>query len=73
MSPACISCISGEFITIDPPGKLVNLTITSLILIGVIFWKRRVYQTTWPDSWEAYMKVRKQKLELDMEQQTDYK
>ena len=26
--------------------------------------------TTWPASWETYMQVRKQKLELDMEQQT---
>ena len=34
------------------------------------FWKRWEYQTTWPASWETYMKVRKQELELDMEQQT---
>ena len=34
------------------------------------FWKRWEYQTTWPDSWETYMQVRKQHLELDMEQQT---
>ena len=26
-------------------------------------------QTTWPASWETYMQVRKQQLELDMEQQ----
>ena len=25
-------------------------------------------QTTWPASWETYMQVRKQQLELDMEQ-----
>ena len=37
------------------------------------FWKRREYQTTWPASWETYMKVRKQQLELDMEQQTGSK
>ena len=30
-------------------------------------------QTTWPASWETYMQVRKQQLELDMEQQTDSK
>ena len=29
--------------------------------------------TTWPASWETYMQVRKQQLELDMEQQTDSK
>ena len=27
------------------------------------------YQTTWPASWEIHMQVRKQQLELDMEQQ----
>ena len=35
--------------------------------------KRREYQTTWPASWETYMQVRKQRLELDMEQQTGSK
>ena len=34
------------------------------------FWKRWEYQTTWPASWEICMQVRKQQLELDMEQQT---
>ena len=37
------------------------------------FWKRWEYQTTWPASWETCMQVRKQQLELDMEQQTDSK
>ena len=36
-------------------------------------WRRREYQTIWPASWETYMQVRKQQLELDMEQQTDSK
>ena len=31
------------------------------------------YQTTWPASWETCMQVRKQQLELDMEQQTSSK
>ena len=35
--------------------------------------KEREYQTTWPASWESYMQVRKQQLELDMEQQTGSK
>ena len=34
------------------------------------FWKRWEYQTTWSASWETYMQVRKQQLELDIEQQT---
>ena len=39
-------------------------------------WKilqRWEYQTTWPASWEIYMQVRKQQLELDMEKQTGSK
>ena len=38
-------------------------------------WKilRWEYQTTWPASWETYMQVMKQQLELDMEQQTGSK
>ena len=31
-------------------------------------WQRWEYQTTWPASWEICMQVRKQQLELDMEQ-----
>ena len=34
------------------------------------FLNRWEYQTTWPASWEIYMQVKKQELELDMEQQT---
>ena len=37
------------------------------------FWKRWEYHTTWPASWEICMQVRKQQLELDMEQQTGSK
>ena len=37
------------------------------------FWKRWEYQITWPVSWEICMQVRKQQLELDMEQQTGSK
>ena len=37
------------------------------------FFKRLEYQTTWPASWEICMQVRKQQLELDMEQQTGSK
>ena len=35
--------------------------------------KRWEYQTTWPASWEICMQVRRQQLELDMEQQTGSK
>ena len=37
------------------------------------FWKRWKYQTTWPASWEICMQVRKQQLELDIEQWTGSK
>ena len=36
-------------------------------------WKKREYQITWPASWEICMQVKKQLLELDMEQQTGSK
>ena len=35
--------------------------------------ERWEYQTTWPASWETCMQVKKQYLELDMEQQTGSK
>ena len=34
------------------------------------FLKRWEYRSTWPASWEICMQVKKQQLELDMEQQT---
>ena len=34
---------------------------------------RREYQTTLPASWEICMQIKKQELELDMEQQTGSK
>ena len=37
------------------------------------FWKRWAYQTILPASWETYVQIRKQQLELDMEQQTGSK
>ena len=54
------------------------LTIPKLLTMWITtnygkFIKRWEYQTTWPASWETYMQVRKQQLELDMEQQTGSK
>ena len=37
------------------------------------FLKSWEYQTTWPTSWEICMQVKKQQLELDMEQQAGSK
>ena len=36
----------------------------------VKFLKKWKYQTTWPAPWDLCMQVKKQQLELDMEQQT---
>jgi len=44
-----------------------SLTVWITINCGK-FFKRWEYQTTWPASWETYMQIRKQQLELDMEQ-----
>ena len=46
------------------------LTVWITINCGKL-WKRWEYQTTWPASWETYMRVRRQ--QLDMEQQTGSK
>ena len=37
------------------------------------FWESWEYQNTWPTSWETYTQVRKQQLELHMDQQTGSK
>ena len=37
------------------------------------FWKKWEYQTTWPASWETCMQIKKQQLEVDMEQWTGSK
>ena len=57
----------SAFLTMPKP-----LTVWITINCGK-FWRRWEYQTTWPASWETYMQVRKQQLELDMEQQTGSK
>ena len=57
----------SAFLTMPKP-----LTVWITINCGK-FWKTWEYQTTWPASSETYMQVRKQQLELDMEQQTGSK
>ena len=48
------------------------LTVCITINCGKL-WKRWEYQTTWPAVWETCIQVRKQQLELDMEQHTGSK
>ena len=50
-------------------GSMINLKCI-FSLDGVKKWE---YQTTLPVSWEICMQVKKQQLELDMEQQTGSK
>ena len=56
----------------------VLLTMAKLFTVWITincgqFWKRWEYQTTQPASWETCMQVRKQQLELGMEQYTGSK
>ena len=57
----------SAFLTVPKP-----LTVWIITNYGK-FLKRWEYQTTWSASWEICMQVRKQQLELDMEQQTGSK
>ena len=55
-----------------------SLTMIKLLTVWVTtncgkFLKRWEYQTTWQGSWEICMQVKKQQLELDMDQQTGSK
>ena len=59
--------ITSALLTMPKP-----LTVWITINCGK-FWKRWEYQTTWPTSWETCMQVRKQHLELDIEQHTGSK
>ena len=48
------------------------LTVWITINCGKL-WERWEYQTTWPASWDIWKQVKKQQLELDMQQQTGFK
>ena len=63
-----IQQLCGNFIQ-DPELESVELS-HSQIPDSEKNWeiKRWEYQTTWPVSWKTYMQVKKQQLELDMEQ-----
>ena len=49
---------------------MVSSVYLRLLIFLPAILKSWEYQTTWPASWETYIQVRKQQLELDMEQQT---
>ena len=60
------TCISALLIVPKPLTVWITINCEK-------FLKRWEYQTTWPASWEICMQVKKQQLELDMEQQTGSK
>ena len=56
----------------------VLLTMPKLLTVSITtnygkFWKTWEYQPTWSASWEICLQVKKQRLELDIEQQTGSK
>ena len=67
ISPRCMSLSHSFLLTMPKP-----LTVWITINCGK-FWKRWEYQTTWSASWQICLQVRKQQLELDMEQKTGSK
>jgi len=60
------------FCFIDYAKAFDCVTVWITINCGKI-WKKWEYQATWSASWETCIQVRKQQLELDMEQQTGSK
>ena len=64
---SCRKPLTSALLTMSKPLIVWTATISGKLL------KRWEYQTTWPASWEICMQVKKQELELDMEQRTDSK
>ena len=54
-------------------GIVNKVEVNVFLELSCFFFKRWEYHTTWPASWEICMQVKKQQLELDMEQQTGSK
>ena len=64
--------------TVHGANTSASLTAWKPLMLWIIinrgkFWKTCECQNTWPASWETCMRVKKQQLELDMEQQTVWK
>ena len=75
MSQVICVCVSDAQLCsmlCDPMDQSQPLTVWITTNCGK-FWKRWEYQTTWPASWETCMQVKKQQLELHMDQQTGSK
>ena len=75
--PASIG-LSKKLVSSRKTSTSASLTMLKTLTVWIIinyekFFKRWEYQTTLPASWEICMQVKKQQLELDMEQQTGSK
>ena len=62
-----------EFIRSQQLNSCLQMKIVWITINCGKFWKRWEYQAIWPAFWETGMQVRKQQLELNMEQQTGSK
>ena len=69
----CVICLYKVLDLTEKHLLLLYWLCQSLWLWVTKFWKRWEYQTTWSASWEICKQVRKQQLELDVEQQTGSK
>ena len=70
-----IQCIIEKAREFQKTPNFASLTMLKPLAVWITthcgkFWKRWEYQTTLPASWEICMQVKKQQLELDMEQWT---
>ena len=71
--PAHSSRYNGSTLTVSTLTDLLDCLIVWITTNRGKLFRSWEYQTTWPASWEICMQVRKQQLELDMEQQTGSK
>ena len=76
--PALISCLPRHIAFSPDGGETVSTGVYLYVLNALSsffpsIWKRWEYQTTLPASWEICLQVKKQQLELDMEQWTSSK
>ena len=77
MSMSCISYICNLNCAMPPPSS-ASLTTLKPFIVWITtncgkFLEKWEYQTTWPASCETCLQVKKQQLELNMEQQTGSK
>ena len=65
--------LAWRILGMEEPGGLPSMGLNGVGHDWSDLAAAAAYQTTWPASWEICMQVKKQQLELDMEQQTGSK